>query len=90
MNEEENPWQCLSKKQIYDNNWLSLEHHDVITPSGTNGIYGKVLMKNFAIAILPVDENKGVPPAEQKPVNGSSLSQSIDLMARVIIGPNRY
>lgn len=58
MNElERNPWQTKAVTEVYDNAWISVEHHDVITPSGSNGIYGKVLMKNLAIAIIPIDED---------------------------------
>lgn len=51
-----NPWQTLSKKIVYENKWLTVEEHDVITPSGTKGIYGVVRPKDIAIAILPLDE----------------------------------
>ena len=33
-----------------------VEHHEVLTPSGKDGIYGKTHFKNKAIAILPLDE----------------------------------
>ena len=52
-----NPWKTLNKKLIYSNPWIVLEEHDVITPAGTNGIYGKVLFQNKAIGIIPIDEN---------------------------------
>jgi len=54
---EDNPWQITSEKEIYSNPWISLTHYDVITPTGTNGIYGKVHFKNRAIGVLPLDEN---------------------------------
>lgn len=54
---EENPWQTQDVKTIYDNPWISVEHHNVITPSGSEGVYGKVLMKNLAIGIIPIDDN---------------------------------
>jgi 8-oxo-dGTP pyrophosphatase MutT (NUDIX family) len=53
----ENPWKTKSKEIIYDNPWITLEEHKVINPSGNDGIYGKVLFKNKALAIIPVDEN---------------------------------
>jgi len=56
MNEHHNPWQIISKKEIYDNNWLTVTHFDVINPSGGKGIYGKVHFKNIAIGIVPLDE----------------------------------
>ena len=56
-NEENNPWQTLTKKEIYDNPWISVQEHQVINPGGGNGIYGKVSFKNLAIGIIPIDEN---------------------------------
>lgn len=51
-----NPWKTLSTKKVYDNNWIILEEHQVINPSGGPGIYGKVHFKNKAIGIVPLDE----------------------------------
>lgn len=51
----DNPWKTLKKKLVYSNPWISLEEHDVLTPAGTEGIYGKVLFKNKAVAIIPID-----------------------------------
>jgi ADP-ribose pyrophosphatase len=53
---EENPWQIISEKSIYDNNWINLTEYEVINPSGNPGIYGKVHFKSFAIGIFPLDE----------------------------------
>lgn len=53
----ENPWKTKSKTTIYQNPWIKLEEHEVVIPSGKDGIYGKVIFKNKALAIVPVDEN---------------------------------
>ncbi|WP_200976075.1 NUDIX hydrolase [Echinicola sp. 20G] len=53
---EKNPWKTKSKRLIYSNPWIELEEHKVITPAGTDGIYGKVKFKNKAMAIVPVDK----------------------------------
>jgi len=52
-----NPWTTISKKEVYDNPWIKVEEHQVITPNQKKGIYGKVIFKNLAIGILPLDEN---------------------------------
>ena len=52
----ENPWKTKSKAVIYQNPWIKLEEHQVVIPSGKDGIYGKVIFKNKALAIIPVDE----------------------------------
>ena len=56
MNENYNPWKILSEKPIYDNKWIQVTEYDVINPSGGKGIYGKVHFKNFAIGIVPLDD----------------------------------
>lgn len=53
---EENPWVILGKKSIYSNNWIEVIHHDVLTPSKTKGIYGKIHFKNLALGVIPLDE----------------------------------
>ena len=55
IDETKNPWQSLSKEIVYDNKWISVSHEEVTTPTGTNGIYGKVHFKNYAIGIIPID-----------------------------------
>lgn len=52
----ENPWKTKSIATVYENPWIRVEHHEVITPAGKDGIYGKAHFKNKAIAILPIDE----------------------------------
>ncbi len=53
----QNPWKTKSIKSIYNNPWINVEHHEVITPSGTEGVYGKIKLKNLAIGIIPLDKN---------------------------------
>ena len=55
--EEINPWKTLESEIKYDNNWIRLTEHQVINPSGGKGIYGEVHFKNYAIGILPLDED---------------------------------
>ncbi len=52
-----NPWQTLGSKNIYQNNWISLTEYEVINPAGNEGIYGVVHFKNIAIGILPLDKD---------------------------------
>lgn len=56
MDEKKNPWTRLTERKIYENPWIRLDEHEVINPSGGNGIYGKVSFKNKAIGILPIDQ----------------------------------
>lgn len=50
-----NPWTILDSVIKYENNWISVEEHKVITPAGKPGIYGEVHFKNHAVAIVPLD-----------------------------------
>lgn len=53
----ENPWKTLKRQQVYTNPWITVEHHEVLNPSGNKGIYGQVNFKNLAIGIIPLDDN---------------------------------
>jgi 8-oxo-dGTP pyrophosphatase MutT (NUDIX family) len=55
--EKINPWITKSIRLVYENPWIEIEHHEVTTPTGTEGIYGKVKMKNLAIGIIPLDDD---------------------------------
>ncbi len=50
-------WQTLSNRQVYDNPWIRVEEHRVINPSGGESQYGKVCFKNFAVAILALEDD---------------------------------
>jgi len=50
------PWRRKSAREVYENPWLRITHEEVITPAGTDGIYGVVHFKHRAIGIVPVDE----------------------------------
>lgn len=60
IDEQYNPWTIEAEKEIYANPWISLTEYNVINPSGGKGIYGKVHFKNYAIGIVPLDENLNV------------------------------
>lgn len=52
-----NPWRKISSKVVYQNPWVVVEEDQIVNPSGNPGIYGKVLFKNRAIAIIPLDQD---------------------------------
>lgn len=52
---EPNPWKVKSSTEIYENAWIKVREDKVITPGGSDGIYGKVSFKNKAIGIIPLD-----------------------------------
>ena len=53
---EENPWQTLSSETKYDNPWIEVTEHQVLTPAGNPGIYGTVHFKNLAVGVLAIGE----------------------------------
>jgi len=53
--EKRGPWGVVSQREAYDNRWIRVTHQEVVTPSGTAGIYGTIHFKNRAIGIVPVD-----------------------------------
>lgn len=52
----ENPWKKLHSDTVYQNPWIAVEEHQVLTPAGKPGIYGVVRPQNLAIGIVPLDE----------------------------------
>lgn len=54
-NERKGPWTILSRDDVYENRWIRLTHHEVLTPAQTPGIYGLVHYKNLAIGVVPID-----------------------------------
>lgn len=50
-----NNWQIIDETLVYENNWIKLQHFNVLNPNGGKGIYGKVSFKNLAIGIIPID-----------------------------------
>jgi 8-oxo-dGTP pyrophosphatase MutT (NUDIX family) len=55
--DEFGPWKRRHVVERYDNAWICVEHHDVLTPGGSPGVYGVVHFKNLAIGIIPLDPN---------------------------------
>jgi ADP-ribose pyrophosphatase len=56
MSEIKGPWAVTTKRIEYDNRWIRVMNHDVISPADETGVYGAVHFKNWAIGIVPVDE----------------------------------
>jgi len=56
MDETKNPWKVLTRATVYENDWIRVEHHEVLDPSGGPGIYGTVHFKGLATGVVPIDE----------------------------------
>ena len=51
-----NPWKPQSNQRLFENPWFCLDEDDVINPGGGLSRYGKILFKNIAIGIIPLDD----------------------------------
>ncbi|MEM9422066.1 MAG: NUDIX hydrolase [Pseudomonadota bacterium] len=61
MTEKNGPWTIRGRREVYQNPWITLDHHDVIDANGDDGVYGVVRFANLAIGILPLFEDGTVP-----------------------------
>jgi len=55
--EERDPWTWLTSRPVYDNPWITLTAHEVLTPAGQPGIYAIVHMKKQAVGVLPIEDD---------------------------------
>ncbi len=55
--EKRGPWTTKTIEERYSTPWISVSHHEVIDPGGTDGIYGVVHFKNIAVGVVPLDDD---------------------------------
>ena len=60
MDKTANPWTVLTRATVYENEWIRVEHHEVLRPAGGPGVYGTVHFRNLATGVVPIDENGNV------------------------------
>lgn len=60
IDEKKNPWKITGSTEVYSNPWIALTEYEVINPAGGAGIYGKVHFKNFAIGVVPLDDDLNI------------------------------
>jgi len=58
LDENRNPFTMLSARQVYDNPWITVVEHQVLSPLGRPGIYGVVKFKNQAVGVIPYHDGK--------------------------------
>ena len=51
------PWTTVKEEVRYETPWIRITHHDILDPSGRQGIYGTVHFKNLAIGVVALDED---------------------------------
>lgn len=60
MDTTKNPWTIHSRDLRYDNNWISVWHHEGLNPAGSAGIYGVVHFKNLAVGVVALDDDMNI------------------------------
>jgi 8-oxo-dGTP pyrophosphatase MutT (NUDIX family) len=60
MDETKNPWTVLSRATVYENQWIRVDHREVLSPAGGPGVYGTVHFKCYAIGVVPIDEKGNI------------------------------
>jgi ADP-ribose pyrophosphatase len=60
MDESKNPWKILSRAPVYENQWIRVYHHEVLSPAGNPGVYGTVHFKHYAMGVVPIDDQGNV------------------------------
>lgn len=53
------PWTTRSSREVYRNRWMTVREDEVVTPTGTDGVYG-VVSKDLALGVVAVDDRDRV------------------------------
>ena len=56
VDEGRNPWTRRTRRVAYENPWIRVEHDEVVTPGGSDGIYGVVRFGNVAVGVVTLDD----------------------------------
>lgn len=51
------PWKRRARTRRYENAWIAIEHDEVVTPGGSDGVYGVVHFKNLALGVIPLEDD---------------------------------
>jgi len=55
---DDNPYKIHSSKVIYENHWMTVREDQITHPSGSEGIYAYVDVKNSAVVVAMNDRNE--------------------------------
>lgn len=56
-NPTDNPWTVLESRDVYENPWIRVVEHRVLTPAGTPGVYGVVHPAALATGVVPLHDD---------------------------------
>lgn len=73
-------WTELDRTLKYENPWIKVTESKILNPNGGEGIYGVVDFKNFAIGVIPIDEegNTWIVGQERFPFEGKYTWEIIE------------
>lgn len=57
LSESDGPWTTLSSSLKYENPWIRVVEHQVITPTGKPCIYGTVHFRSAGAGVVPIDSD---------------------------------
>ncbi|WP_312162845.1 NUDIX hydrolase [Phenylobacterium sp.] len=60
LTEHGKPWGRGESKVAYENPWITVTEHAAIAPTGSPAFYGVVGFKNYALAVLPIEDDGSV------------------------------
>lgn len=52
---EQNPFEILATRAVYENPWIAVREHRILKPRGGEGIYGIVHFKHRAVGVVPYE-----------------------------------
>lgn len=55
----DHPWKTVSSKVVYENPWVRIHEDTVVTPTGSNGIYG-FMESNDSVMIVTVNDKNEI------------------------------
>jgi 8-oxo-dGTP pyrophosphatase MutT (NUDIX family) len=51
-----NPWTVKRVTRPFENDWFSIDAHDVVRPDGADGTYSVIRVRRMAVGVLPIDD----------------------------------
>ena len=55
----DSPWTTRATREVYRNQWMVVREDQVVTPTGTDGVYG-VVSKGMALGVVALDDDDRV------------------------------
>lgn len=56
MSDDPKTWTIKSAKTVYSSKWITVREYETIAPTGADAQYGLVHFRNYALGVLPIDD----------------------------------